>query len=119
MQDLLQEVKQLKKKVEELEGEKGQYERKLRGTKVCDERAHKQATPDHHSFVYVGAIKIKHSRLGAGAEETAGGRAGGQASELVMRTRRYEALEEQSINKQPQLQAEQSLISRSLRGSTT
>ncbi|XP_075898661.1 liprin-beta-2b isoform X4 [Nelusetta ayraudi] len=32
--DLLQEVKQLKKKVEELEGEKGQYERKLRGTKA-------------------------------------------------------------------------------------
>ncbi|XP_056909281.1 liprin-beta-2b isoform X1 [Takifugu flavidus] len=31
--DLLQEVKQLKQKVEELEGEKGQYERKLRGTK--------------------------------------------------------------------------------------
>lgn len=34
LQDLLQEVKQLKQKVEELEGEKGQYERKLRGTKV-------------------------------------------------------------------------------------
>ncbi|XP_075898668.1 liprin-beta-2b isoform X11 [Nelusetta ayraudi] len=33
-EDLLQEVKQLKKKVEELEGEKGQYERKLRGTKA-------------------------------------------------------------------------------------
>uniref|UniRef100_A0A674NTQ3 PPFIA binding protein 2 n=1 Tax=Takifugu rubripes TaxID=31033 RepID=A0A674NTQ3_TAKRU len=33
-EDLLQEVKQLKQKVEELEGEKGQYERKLRGTKV-------------------------------------------------------------------------------------
>lgn len=33
-QDLLQEVKQLKQKVEELEGERGQYERKLRGTKV-------------------------------------------------------------------------------------
>ncbi|XP_029697535.1 liprin-beta-2b isoform X8 [Takifugu rubripes] len=32
--DLLQEVKQLKQKVEELEGEKGQYERKLRGTKA-------------------------------------------------------------------------------------
>ncbi|CAJ1057580.1 liprin-beta-2b isoform X8 [Xyrichtys novacula] len=32
--DLLQEVKQLKSKVEELEGEKGQYERKLRGTKA-------------------------------------------------------------------------------------
>ncbi|XP_056909289.1 liprin-beta-2b isoform X8 [Takifugu flavidus] len=32
-EDLLQEVKQLKQKVEELEGEKGQYERKLRGTK--------------------------------------------------------------------------------------
>ncbi|XP_068595077.1 liprin-beta-2b [Brachionichthys hirsutus] len=32
--DLLQEVKQLKKKVEALEGEKGQYERKLRGTKL-------------------------------------------------------------------------------------
>lgn len=39
VQDLLQEVKQLKKKVEELEGEKGQYERKLRGTKVFDETA--------------------------------------------------------------------------------
>lgn len=34
LQDLLQEIKQLKQKVEELEGEKGQYERKLRGTKV-------------------------------------------------------------------------------------
>lgn len=34
LQDLLQEVRQLKQKVEELEGEKGQYERKLRGTKV-------------------------------------------------------------------------------------
>lgn len=33
-------MKQLKKKVEELEGEKGQYERKLRGTKVFDETAH-------------------------------------------------------------------------------
>lgn len=33
-QDLLQEVKQLKSKVEELEGEKSQYERKLRATKV-------------------------------------------------------------------------------------
>ncbi|XP_070686733.1 liprin-beta-2b [Pempheris klunzingeri] len=32
--DLLQEVKWLKSKVEELEGEKGQYERKLRGTKA-------------------------------------------------------------------------------------
>ncbi|XP_038561528.1 liprin-beta-2b isoform X11 [Micropterus salmoides] len=32
-EDLLQEVKQLKSKVEELEGEKCQYERKLRGTK--------------------------------------------------------------------------------------
>ncbi|XP_042351651.1 liprin-beta-2b isoform X1 [Plectropomus leopardus] len=32
--DLLQEVKQLKSKVEELEGEKGQYERKLRATKA-------------------------------------------------------------------------------------
>nr|XP_046250975.1 liprin-beta-2b isoform X3 [Scatophagus argus] len=32
--DLLQEIKQLKRKVEELEGEKGQYERKLRGTKA-------------------------------------------------------------------------------------
>ncbi|KAM3609124.1 uncharacterized protein V6R79_009969 [Siganus canaliculatus] len=32
--DLLQEVKWLKGKVEELEGEKGQYERKLRGTKA-------------------------------------------------------------------------------------
>lgn len=34
LQHLLQEVKQLKQKVEELEGEKDQYERKLRGTKV-------------------------------------------------------------------------------------
>uniref|UniRef100_A0A4W6EIW1 PPFIA binding protein 2 n=1 Tax=Lates calcarifer TaxID=8187 RepID=A0A4W6EIW1_LATCA len=34
LQDLLQEVKQLKSKVEELEGEKSQYERKLRATKV-------------------------------------------------------------------------------------
>lgn len=34
MQDLLQEIKQLKRKVEELEGQKGLYERKLRGTKV-------------------------------------------------------------------------------------
>ncbi|XP_034542301.1 liprin-beta-2b isoform X3 [Notolabrus celidotus] len=33
-EDLLQEVKQLKSKVDELEGEKGQYERKLRGTKA-------------------------------------------------------------------------------------
>nr|XP_046250977.1 liprin-beta-2b isoform X5 [Scatophagus argus] len=33
-EDLLQEIKQLKRKVEELEGEKGQYERKLRGTKA-------------------------------------------------------------------------------------
>uniref|UniRef100_UPI0037E6F891 liprin-beta-2b isoform X1 n=2 Tax=Semicossyphus pulcher TaxID=241346 RepID=UPI0037E6F891 len=32
--DLLQELQQLKSKVEELEGEKGQYERKLRGTKA-------------------------------------------------------------------------------------
>ncbi|XP_035520462.1 liprin-beta-2b isoform X1 [Morone saxatilis] len=32
--DLLQEVKHLKSRVEELEGEKGQYERKLRGTKA-------------------------------------------------------------------------------------
>ncbi|XP_059190274.1 liprin-beta-2b isoform X2 [Centropristis striata] len=32
--DLLQEVNQLKSKVEELEGEKGQYERKLRATKL-------------------------------------------------------------------------------------
>ncbi|KAM7002929.1 liprin-beta-2b isoform 9-T9 [Tautogolabrus adspersus] len=32
--DLIREVKQLKSKVEELEGEKGQYERKLRGTKA-------------------------------------------------------------------------------------
>ncbi|KAM7396271.1 hypothetical protein PAMP_019324 [Pampus punctatissimus] len=32
--DLLQEVKQLKNKVEELEGEKSQYERKLRATKA-------------------------------------------------------------------------------------
>ncbi|XP_029290311.1 liprin-beta-2b isoform X2 [Cottoperca gobio] len=32
--DLLQEVKQLKSKVEDLEGEKGQYERKLRATKL-------------------------------------------------------------------------------------
>uniref|UniRef100_A0A665TS22 PPFIA binding protein 2 n=1 Tax=Echeneis naucrates TaxID=173247 RepID=A0A665TS22_ECHNA len=35
-QDLLQEVKQLKSKVDELEGEKSQYERKLRATKVED-----------------------------------------------------------------------------------
>lgn len=34
LQDLLQEMKKLKSRVEELEGEKGQYERKLRGTKV-------------------------------------------------------------------------------------
>ncbi|XP_076588850.1 liprin-beta-2b isoform X11 [Chaetodon auriga] len=33
-EDLLLEVKQLKSRVEELEGEKGQYERKLRGTKL-------------------------------------------------------------------------------------
>ncbi|XP_054865456.1 liprin-beta-2b isoform X12 [Amphiprion ocellaris] len=33
-QDLLEEVKQLKNKVEELEGEKSQYERKLRATKA-------------------------------------------------------------------------------------
>ncbi|XP_031723939.1 liprin-beta-2b isoform X9 [Anarrhichthys ocellatus] len=33
-EDLLQEVKQLKSRVEELEGEKGQYERKLRATKL-------------------------------------------------------------------------------------
>lgn len=46
MQDLLQEVKQLKKKVEELEGEKGQYERKLRGTKVFDDAA-RGARPYH------------------------------------------------------------------------
>uniref|UniRef100_A0A671VQR8 PPFIA binding protein 2 n=1 Tax=Sparus aurata TaxID=8175 RepID=A0A671VQR8_SPAAU len=32
-QELLQEVKHLRSRVEELEGEKGQYERKLRGTK--------------------------------------------------------------------------------------
>ncbi|KAM6926883.1 liprin-beta-2b isoform 2-T3 [Lycodopsis pacificus] len=32
--DLLQEVKQLKSRVEELDGEKGQYERKLRATKA-------------------------------------------------------------------------------------
>lgn len=44
-QDLLQEVKQLKKKVEELEGEKGQYERKLRGTKVFDETARSTRHP--------------------------------------------------------------------------
>uniref|UniRef100_A0A665TK92 PPFIA binding protein 2 n=1 Tax=Echeneis naucrates TaxID=173247 RepID=A0A665TK92_ECHNA len=35
-EDLLQEVKQLKSKVDELEGEKSQYERKLRATKVED-----------------------------------------------------------------------------------
>uniref|UniRef100_A0A3P8PMZ4 SAM domain-containing protein n=1 Tax=Astatotilapia calliptera TaxID=8154 RepID=A0A3P8PMZ4_ASTCA len=34
LQDLQQEVKQLKSKVDELEGEKSQYERKLRATKV-------------------------------------------------------------------------------------
>lgn len=45
VQDLLQEVKQLKKKVEELEGEKGQYERKLRGTKVFDETARSTRHP--------------------------------------------------------------------------
>lgn len=45
VQDLLQEVKHLKKKVEELEGEKGQYERKLRGTKVFDERTHTAHDP--------------------------------------------------------------------------
>ncbi|XP_068458929.1 liprin-beta-2b isoform X13 [Clinocottus analis] len=33
-EDLLQEVKQLKSRVEELEGEKGHYERKLRATKA-------------------------------------------------------------------------------------
>ncbi|XP_068458925.1 liprin-beta-2b isoform X10 [Clinocottus analis] len=33
-EDLLQEVKQLKSRVEELEGEKGHYERKLRATKL-------------------------------------------------------------------------------------
>ncbi|KAM6926884.1 liprin-beta-2b isoform 3-T4 [Lycodopsis pacificus] len=33
-EDLLQEVKQLKSRVEELDGEKGQYERKLRATKA-------------------------------------------------------------------------------------
>lgn len=33
-QDLLQELKQLKSKVEELEGDKSQYERKLRATKA-------------------------------------------------------------------------------------
>uniref|UniRef100_A0A3Q3GVV1 PPFIA binding protein 2 n=1 Tax=Labrus bergylta TaxID=56723 RepID=A0A3Q3GVV1_9LABR len=33
-EDLIQEVRQLKSKVGELEGEKGQYERKLRGTKA-------------------------------------------------------------------------------------
>ncbi|XP_078113830.1 liprin-beta-2b isoform X12 [Sander vitreus] len=33
-EDLLQEMKHLKSKVEELEGEKGQYERKLRATKA-------------------------------------------------------------------------------------
>uniref|UniRef100_A0A8C4HYY3 SAM domain-containing protein n=1 Tax=Dicentrarchus labrax TaxID=13489 RepID=A0A8C4HYY3_DICLA len=33
-EDLLQEVKHLKSRVDELEGEKGQYERKLRGTKA-------------------------------------------------------------------------------------
>lgn len=48
VQDLLQEVKQLKKKVDELEGEKGQYERKLRGTKVFDEAAH--STRPFHSL---------------------------------------------------------------------
>lgn len=34
LQDLIEEVKQLKSKVGELEGEKSQYERKLRATKV-------------------------------------------------------------------------------------
>lgn len=34
LQDLLQEVKQLTSKVQDLEGEKSQYERKLRATKV-------------------------------------------------------------------------------------
>lgn len=34
LQNLMQEVKQLKNKVEELEGQKNQYERKLRATKV-------------------------------------------------------------------------------------
>lgn len=34
LQDVLHEVKQLKREVEGLQGEKGQYERKLRATKV-------------------------------------------------------------------------------------
>ncbi|XP_055365414.1 liprin-beta-2b isoform X6 [Betta splendens] len=34
-EDLLQEVKMLKSKVDELEGEKSQYERRLRATKFC------------------------------------------------------------------------------------
>lgn len=38
LQELLQEVKQLKSKVEELEGEKSQYERKLRATTVHNPR---------------------------------------------------------------------------------
>uniref|UniRef100_A0A3P8PNF8 SAM domain-containing protein n=1 Tax=Astatotilapia calliptera TaxID=8154 RepID=A0A3P8PNF8_ASTCA len=37
-EDLQQEVKQLKSKVDELEGEKSQYERKLRATKVLAKR---------------------------------------------------------------------------------
>lgn len=67
VQDLLQEVKQLKKKVEELEGEKGQYERKLRGTKVCDESSARHTTPPQ--FVYVGAIKISAHAYAVGAGE--------------------------------------------------
>uniref|UniRef100_A0A3Q1HXX1 SAM domain-containing protein n=1 Tax=Anabas testudineus TaxID=64144 RepID=A0A3Q1HXX1_ANATE len=39
-EDLLQEVKQLKNKVDELEGEKSQYERKLRATKVLIKLTH-------------------------------------------------------------------------------
>lgn len=36
LQDFLEELKQLRTKVQELEGEKSQYERKLRATKVGD-----------------------------------------------------------------------------------
>uniref|UniRef100_A0A8D0AU27 PPFIA binding protein 2 n=1 Tax=Sander lucioperca TaxID=283035 RepID=A0A8D0AU27_SANLU len=57
--DLLQEMKHLKSKVEELEGEKGQYERKLRATKVLVKPTHSTITshlcdqPTLTSFTYI------------------------------------------------------------------
>uniref|UniRef100_A0A8D0ASZ2 PPFIA binding protein 2 n=1 Tax=Sander lucioperca TaxID=283035 RepID=A0A8D0ASZ2_SANLU len=71
--DLLQEMKHLKSKVEELEGEKGQYERKLRATKVLVKPTHSTITshlcdqPTLTSFTYIH-IDHEYQRLKVGME---------------------------------------------------